>query len=208
MNYLTHYNLIIERARLRILNGYKESHHIVPKSMGGTNDSANLVNLTAREHYVAHILLAKIYGGTLWHAVNLMGRQKKYTNRLYEKARLEHSKLLSEQNKRVKSKPKEIRKYSCTNCGNVLEREEFCHHSPKDHYYCDPKCRNQYIAKVRPSQVGRKHNRTAPAWNKGLPNPNSIENARKGAAKLSNIAKGRKRLYKEDGTWTWVYPEK
>jgi hypothetical protein len=48
--------------------------------------------------------------------------------------------------------------------------------------------------------------RTGVATTKGKPNPQAADNARKGAAKLSAIAKGRTRLYKEDGTWTWQYP--
>lgn len=40
---------------------YFESHHIIPRSMGGSDDNSNLVLLTAREHYVAHRLLAKIH---------------------------------------------------------------------------------------------------------------------------------------------------
>jgi beta-galactosidase/beta-glucuronidase len=32
-------------------------------------------------------------------------------------------------------------------------------------------------------------------------------NAKKGASKLSAMAKGRKRKYNEDGTWTWFYPD-
>ena len=40
---------------------YCETHHIIPKSEGGSNDKSNLVNLTAREHYIAHLLLWKIY---------------------------------------------------------------------------------------------------------------------------------------------------
>lgn len=46
------------------------------------------------------------------------------------------------------------------------------------------------------------------SWNKGLENPHAANNARKGAKKMSEKAKGRKRLYKEDGSWTWQYPEK
>ncbi len=38
---------------------YVESHHIVPKSLGGTNSKSNLVYLTAKEHFVAHKLLTK-----------------------------------------------------------------------------------------------------------------------------------------------------
>lgn len=41
--------------------GYSEKHHIVPKCLGGSDDKFNLVVLTAREHFLAHYLLTKIY---------------------------------------------------------------------------------------------------------------------------------------------------
>lgn len=75
---------------------------------------------------------------------------------------------LAKLNSLTKSKPKELRHYNCTFCGQSITKEEFCHHQSKEHYYCNASCRNRYIATVRPSQVGRKHNRTKPAWNKGL----------------------------------------
>lgn len=50
------------RAKSRkLLEGYSERHHILPKSLGGSNESENLVDLTAREHYLAHKLLVKIH---------------------------------------------------------------------------------------------------------------------------------------------------
>jgi hypothetical protein len=61
MNYQRIYNNIVERGKIRIVEGYTESHHIIPKCIGGTDDSSNLVNLTAEEHYVCHQLLVKIY---------------------------------------------------------------------------------------------------------------------------------------------------
>jgi hypothetical protein len=61
MNYQKIYNQLINRARTRTLQGYHERHHVVPKCMGGTEDLDNLVDLTAREHYIAHKLLWKIY---------------------------------------------------------------------------------------------------------------------------------------------------
>jgi hypothetical protein len=61
MDYKKHYDLLIERAITRLLEGYGEKHHIVPRCMGGTDDATNLVVLTAEEHYVAHQLLIKIY---------------------------------------------------------------------------------------------------------------------------------------------------
>ena len=44
-------------------SSYVEKHHIIPKSLGGTDDKENLVYLTAREHYIAHLLLVKMTEG-------------------------------------------------------------------------------------------------------------------------------------------------
>ena len=46
-----------------------EVHHIVPRSFGGSDDPSNLVELTLREHFVAHRLLyfqAKADGKSRW----------------------------------------------------------------------------------------------------------------------------------------------
>ena len=204
MNYSNHYNLLIERAKIRTLTSYKEAHHIFPKCLGGTDEPANLVNLTYREHYIAHLLLAKIHGGPLWHAVNLMGRLKKYSNRHYEKARIEHSKLLSAQNKRTKTKPKEARQYTCIQCSNLFPKIEFCHHPIREKAWCSQSCAAKFNGSNYTSSVSR--NKGATPWNKGLPNPTAAENGRKGASKLSAKVKGRTRLYKQDGSWTWQYP--
>lgn len=61
MNYQRIYDTIIERGRQRTLLEYTEEHHIVPRCLGGTDDSNNLVNLTAEEHYVCHQLLVKMH---------------------------------------------------------------------------------------------------------------------------------------------------
>jgi len=57
--YTRWYFRIIEKAKLRDLNGYFEKHHVIPKSLGGKNSVGNLVSLTAREHFVCHLLLVK-----------------------------------------------------------------------------------------------------------------------------------------------------
>lgn len=57
------YTQIITNAKARITSGYTETHHTIPKSLGGTNDSENLVTLTAREHFVCHLLLTKMVSG-------------------------------------------------------------------------------------------------------------------------------------------------
>jgi hypothetical protein len=61
--YTKWYYLIIDRANTRLISGYTEQHHIIPKSLGGSNDSINLVSLTAREHFICHMLLTKMVVG-------------------------------------------------------------------------------------------------------------------------------------------------
>lgn len=54
------YYQLINRARCRTVEGYREKHHIIPKCIGGTNDKSNLVSLTAREHFICHLLLVRM----------------------------------------------------------------------------------------------------------------------------------------------------
>ena len=63
MNYWQHYNTLILRCKDRKLNGYTESHHILPRCIGGSDDPINRIELTPEEHFVAHQLLIKIYPG-------------------------------------------------------------------------------------------------------------------------------------------------
>ena len=99
MNYQIIYNKLIEKAKNRKLEGYTETHHIIPKCLGGKDIKENLVDLTAKEHFLCHKLLCEIYPNNhklLW-ALWLMaiGKQKwkhrnpyKVTSKDYERARL------------------------------------------------------------------------------------------------------------------------
>lgn len=58
--YTNWYLGIVESARNRTGLILKESHHVIPKCMGGTDDPENLVDLTPREHFVCHLLLTKM----------------------------------------------------------------------------------------------------------------------------------------------------
>lgn len=69
MKYKKIYDEIIKnRLDNPVLNDYTECHHIIPKSLGGSDDKSNLVNLLAREHFMCHLLLTKIYeeGSNEW----------------------------------------------------------------------------------------------------------------------------------------------
>ena len=96
------YNLIIERAKHRSLTGYKERHHIIPQSLGGTNNLSNLVHLTAREHFICHLLLTKMTTGidkskmsqAAWMMASCISKHQeryKINNRTYEHLRLQMS---------------------------------------------------------------------------------------------------------------------
>lgn len=63
MQYEDIHNKIISRAieEKRVKNTIYERHHIIPKSIGGSNHSCNMVYLTTREHFIIHKLLIKIY---------------------------------------------------------------------------------------------------------------------------------------------------
>ena len=100
MNYELQYEKLINRAKDRKINGYTESHHIIPRCMNGTDDKDNLVDLTAREHFIAHLLLLKIYPKqySLIKALNMMcvgHREHRSMNRMYGWLREKFSKEMS-----------------------------------------------------------------------------------------------------------------
>lgn len=105
------YSTITTRAKDRTLNGYKERHHIIPHSLGGSDALDNLVDLTAREHFICHWLLTKIHTGEargkMINAMYMMRGQSTYqkryqskiTGRIYESLRKEYSQYISKLNK-------------------------------------------------------------------------------------------------------------
>ena len=100
MNYCLIYEKLIEKAKCRVsLKGYTEKHHIIPKCMGGSNNTNNLVDLTPEEHYVAHQLLVKIYpnNSLLVFAAHKMccGR---FNNKLYGWLKRKHALAIGKHN--------------------------------------------------------------------------------------------------------------
>lgn len=62
MNYkLIHDNLIRKYKKLNLkYDKTTERHHIIPRCIGGTNNSDNLIIVPTRVHYLLHLLLWKI----------------------------------------------------------------------------------------------------------------------------------------------------
>ena len=52
-------NILDTRGRFACGDEYHERHHITPKCLGGKNEEDNLIDLFAREHFIAHKLLAQ-----------------------------------------------------------------------------------------------------------------------------------------------------
>lgn len=122
MDYELIYSALVKKRKENVPSGYSENHHILPKCLGGSDSEDNKVLLTGREHYVAHLLLAKIHKGTprfypMINAVWMMqmrceerGIPKIKSSRMYEWVRYEHSKQVSKQ-KKIGSKGKNNSQY-------------------------------------------------------------------------------------------------
>ncbi len=97
---------IDDRSRRIIPEGtYTEKHHKVPKSFEGSDQKENIIRLTAREHFIAHLLLWKAFGGKMTFAFHMMYSAKRYkgklTSRQYGELKKAHS---IEASKRTKGK--------------------------------------------------------------------------------------------------------
>lgn len=118
MNYIRLYNAIVINAKFREKpNVYCEKHHIIPKCLGGSNDKTNLVILTAREHYIVHYLLYKIFPENnkiffalsamnmikRWNNISVERYKPKFTSKQYEKLRIMRKETVS---KLLKNRPK------------------------------------------------------------------------------------------------------
>lgn len=134
---------IDQRKHRDALLGYTEDHHIIPKSLGGSDSRDNIITLTAREHYIAHWLLWKSYTSkkmhdAFWLMCNMKSnnQQRNYTinSKVYETMKTERSLLVTEQmrlnNPSTKDSVKEMRrnqmrgnKYGAANKGKSHSEE-------------------------------------------------------------------------------------
>lgn len=122
--YYSYYYSIVDRAKKRTLakNSYVERHHVIPKSLGGTNEKSNIVSLTAREHLVCHLLLIKMTEGiakskmanAAWRMVFSCKNHKRHkvNSRTYESLRIKVAEAARERNKTYKHSDESKRKIS------------------------------------------------------------------------------------------------
>lgn len=86
-------------------NGYFEKHHIIPKCspLNGSDTKENIILLTAKEHYLCHLLLVKMTEGNARYkmacALNNMSRKSEGQERFLSAGRYEKIKRILSQSK-------------------------------------------------------------------------------------------------------------
>ena len=131
--YTKWYKALVANRSANPLDGYVERHHIIPHSLGGTDDIGNLVGFSAREHYIAHLLLARMTTGPTQHkmlkAAWLMAcptqerRDYKVNSRIYETLRTNHARLNADPIRRAKTS-ESMKRYQATNPWTPERREK------------------------------------------------------------------------------------
>ena len=118
MDYNKIYTQLTDRAKSEVLSrqsqkhsgGYFEKHHIIPRCMQGNNTKENIVMLTAREHFLAHWLLCRIYpdNNKIAHAFWMMCNWKSTVqyrvtpnSRIYQEAKEIIAKIVSKRFKGI-----------------------------------------------------------------------------------------------------------
>lgn len=81
MNYQKIYNDFIENRKIKKVKGYSEKHHILPRCLGGTDEKQNLIILFASDHLFAHLLLARVYGWSMWFGLKAMLEMASWSNK-------------------------------------------------------------------------------------------------------------------------------
>lgn len=124
MDYEKVYSAICKRGQTRQIEGYVERHHIIMRSHGGSDDPSNITTLTAREHFLAHWLLARIFPKDYktQAAFKMMadvryGRRYVPSSRVVAEAREQAAKLASVNNSGKKKPREQVEKAANTRRG-------------------------------------------------------------------------------------------
>ena len=127
-------NILNTRGRFECGDEYHERHHIVPRCVGGTDNEDNLIDLFAKEHFIAHKLLALenpdnkklVYAWTMMSWIKNDSQDRyEVTPEEYEEARKRLSEL-GKSRKGIKRGPfseEHKRKISESNKGKVVSKE-------------------------------------------------------------------------------------
>jgi hypothetical protein len=182
-----------------------ERHHIVPRSLNGSDDLSNIAFISPREHFICHWLLTKIYstGEEHWKMINAFRMMRaenpnqqrystKITSRVYENLKKEYSAL---QSTRVSGENNPM-------YGRTHTEEAKRAISKKN---VGKKLTEQQIAKQIESQTGRKRAPFTDEWRANLSaskqgknnNRFGVEVSRETRRKIGDKIRGRKQTDEE-----------
>ena len=182
MDYERIYAQLIDRARTRTLLGYKERHHVIPRCIGGSNDALNLVDLTAREHFIAHKLLCEIYPNikgiqlAFWAMVVYKSKKNQRTYKIsareYESLRLDVIKIIRD---------------------TQLNREKWTH-TPETKQKIKTALTGKKKSKEHTTKIWESRNRNGNniPWNKGVMDIIKDSDETKEKKRLAHLGKKRK----------------
>lgn len=99
------YLSIVQRYQTIAAVGRIEHHHIIPRSMGGSNRKENVVALSPKAHFVCHHLLTKMTDGpnqikmlhAFWRMVHSPQHAQPITAKVYHSIRSRRAALMSQQ---------------------------------------------------------------------------------------------------------------
>jgi hypothetical protein len=197
MNYKKIYDKIVERAKNREIVGYFEKHHIIPKCVGGRDIKSNIVNLTAREHFICHWLLHNMFPNNikLSKAFTMMcivkgNKQERYTpsSRIIEYAKLELSKNNSGENS--------IKYWKGKKGGPVSGENHPMKKYPELRIQVSNKLKGHLVSEETRKKISEKNKNQIP-WNKGkklLP----LSDSHKMKISKSNLGKYQRPLTNEE----------
>ena len=99
-HYLSRYIKFIENCQQKNVGheGYVERHHICPRALfkeyiDFRDHPWNCAKLTARQHFIAHWILARLYGNSMWYAFRMMC----YCKRNYQERHITKSSRIYEE---------------------------------------------------------------------------------------------------------------
>ena len=165
---------IIANAQLRVLDCYKEKHHILPRCLGGNNKKENLVELTAKEHFIVHMLLCKFTTGNAYYkmlysfnamSTMLYGKRKyklhsrtagflrkKFYESLKNRKVSDETKLKQSLRFKGKNNPNYGKKFSKEHIKKLSEAKK-----GKKHILFGKKHKPETIEKMKQKKIGKKY---------------------------------------------------
>lgn len=198
MNYQKCYLKLIESRKSLNRNkgdgNYYEKHHIIPKACGGSNNKENLILLTFKEHYIAHLLLTKIYEGELrrkmYYALWQMSRNILNGERILSASQFDKCKeaeVLAKKGRKVSDEVKE--RLREINTGKTISEEQ---RRKISETLTGSKQTEEIKEKIRKYQTGRPKSEKTKEKIREAKRLNPYKHSEETRRKISEKSKGRK----------------